>query len=226
MDKIKIEIIYEDDDLLVIEKPAFLVTTKERKNEKNTLEDYLIENRKNYLPRNGIVHRLDKGTSGLILVAKTENVLNDLKDQFKLRTVKKKYFCLVSGNVSFEGDVNAPISRSKYGFGKFAVDVDGKIARTLFKLIAKYKKDNKIYSLLDVDLKTGRTHQIRVHFNYLKWPLVGDKLYGGETDILNRPFLHSHQISFVHPISRKELIFNSEIPDDLIKILDQYEKIQ
>jgi len=224
MDK-KIKIVYEDDNLLVVDKPAFLVTTKERANEKNTLEDYLIENRKNDLPRNGIVHRLDKGTSGLILVAKNEKALDSLKSQFKQRTVKKKYYCLVSGDVSFEGDINAPISRSKYGFSKFAVDVDGKVARTLFKLVAKYRKNNKVYSLLDVDLKTGRTHQIRVHFNYLKWPLVGDKLYGGEVDVLNRPFLHSHKITFIHPTTGEEMTFELEMAQDLIEALEKYEKI-
>ena len=221
----KIKIIYEDDDLLVVEKPAGLVTTKENKNEKNTLEDYLMENKKNSLPRNGIVHRLDKGTSGLILVAKTEKAFVDLKNQFKTRTIKKKYFCLVSGDVSFEGEIDAPINRSKYSFGKFAVDTEGKAARTLFKLISKYKKNNTIYSLLDVDLKTGRTHQIRVHFNYLRWPLVGDKVYGGETDLLKRPFLHSHKVTFTHPTTGKEMTFNSELPEDLVKVLETYEKI-
>ncbi|MEI8068169.1 MAG: RluA family pseudouridine synthase [Candidatus Shapirobacteria bacterium] len=223
MDK-KIEIIYEDSDLLVINKPAFLVTTKENKNEKNTLEDYLIENRKNDLPRNGIVHRLDKGTSGLILVAKTEDALVDLKSQFKNRTVKKRYFCLVGGDVSYEGEINVPINRSKYGFGKFGVDVDGKAARTLFKLVSKYRNNNRNYSLLDIDLKTGRTHQIRVHFNYLKWPLVGDKLYGGEVDLLKRPFLHSHQITFIHPTTKKEVSFELEMASDLVKVLESYEK--
>ncbi len=221
----KVKIIFEDEYLMLLEKPAFMVTTKEKPNEKNTLEDYLRENRNNKLARNGIVHRLDKGTSGLVLAAKTEDVLLNLKKQFKSRTIKKKYYCLVCGDVSFEGVIEVPIGRSKYSFGKFAVNVDGKDSRTEFKLISKYKKNNKIYSLLDIDLKTGRTHQIRVHLSYLRWPLVGDKQYGGETNDLNRPFLHSHRICFIHPVNKKEMMFESGLPLDLQTVLDTYEKI-
>lgn len=224
MDKVKI--IYEDNDVLLVEKPAFLVTTKERKNENNTLEDYLRDKFPNQLPRNGIVHRLDKGTSGLVLVAKTEVALNELKKQFKDRLVKKKYYALVGGDLSYDGTIDVPIGRSKYSFGKFAVNVDGKKARTEFKLISKYKKNNKHYSLVDIDLKTGRTHQIRVHFSYLRWPLVGDKQYGGETSDLNRPFLHAYFVSFMHPINKQKLEFNIDLANDLIKELMTYEKIE
>lgn len=217
---------YEDEDLMVVNKPPFLVTTKERENEKDTLEDYIREIKKIDLPRSGIVHRLDKGTSGLILIAKKQDVLDDLKRQFKERLVKKKYYSLVCGDVSFEGVIEAPIGRSKYSFGKFAVNTEGKQSRTEFKLIRKYKKNDKIYSLVDVDLKTGRTHQIRVHFNYLKWPLVGDKVYGGEIDMLNRPFLHSHSIEFVHPTSKELIKMEADLPRDLIECLKKYEEIK
>jgi 23S rRNA pseudouridine1911/1915/1917 synthase len=221
----KVKIVFEDQEIMVVDKPAFMVTTKERKKEINTLEDQLRETKKNKLPRNGIIHRLDKGTSGLILVAKTEKSFEELRKQFKNRTVKKRYYCLVGGDTSFEGSIEMPIGRSKYGFGKFAVNVDGKRAKTEFKLIGKYKKEGKIYSLLEVDLKTGRTHQIRVHLSYLRWPLVGDRLYGGEKISIGRPFLHAHQISFFHPITGQLMTFESELPEDLKNTINEYEKI-
>jgi len=223
MDK-KIKIIFENDDFLVVDKPAGMTTTKEKKNELETLEDYLREIRNNSLPRNGIVHRLDKGTSGLVLVAKNEKSLINFKNQFKKRLVSKKYYCLVCGATSGEGSIDWPIERSKYSFGKFGVGVNGKRALTEFRLIDKYNKDNKKYSLLEINLKTGRTHQIRVHMSYLRWPLVGDRLYGGEVDVLKRPFLHAHELEINDPGNGKRLKFNLPLADDLIKYLQMYEK--
>ena len=221
----KTKIIFEDDDLMVIDKPAFVTTTKEKKDEKNTLEDYLGEIRPNNLARNGIIHRLDKGTTGLIMVAKTEKAFIKLKKQFKERTIIKKYYCLVEGDTSFDGSIDMPIGRSRHAFAKFEVREDGKKALTKFKLISKYKNEGKVYSLLEVDLKTGRTHQIRVHFSHLRWPLLGDKTYGSKDDrYLKRPFLHAHQIIFRHPIDDKEVKVESKMPDDLIEVLEHYEK--
>ena len=220
----KIQIIFENEDFLVVDKPSGMTTTKEKKNEENTLEDYLRKIRPNNLPRNGIIHRLDKGTSGLIVVAKTEPALLNLKDQFKKRMVRKKYYCLVGGETSMNGTIDWPIERSKYGFGKFGVGVDGKQAITEFKLISKYQKDEKIYSLLEINLKTGRTHQIRVHLSHLKWPLVGDKLYGGEADILKRPFLHAFELEINNPKTSERMKFNSGMAIDLKEHLKLYEK--
>lgn len=221
----EIKIIFEDKDMLVVEKPAGMTTTKEKKEEKATLEDYLREIRPNDLPRNGIIHRLDKGTSGLVMVAKTEEAFIDLKKQFKERSLTKKYLCLVGGDVSFEGTIDMPIARSKYAFAKFGVNEEGKRALTKFKLIKKYKSNGKIYSLLEIDLKTGRTHQIRVHLSHLRWPLVGDKIYGGEEIIgLKRPFLHAYQIIFNHPISHQEIKLEIELAADLKEVLKKYEE--
>lgn len=221
----EVKIIFEDKDLMVVEKPPLMTTTKERKGEEGTLEDYLMKIKPNNLPRNGIIHRLDKGTSGLIMVAKTEEAFLSLKKQFKERSLTKKYYCLVGGDVSFEGDIDMPIARSKYSFAKFGVNEEGKRALTKFKLIKKYRKDGKIYSLLEIDLKTGRTHQIRVHLSHLRWPLVGDKVYGGEkVEGLKRPFLHAYKIIFNHPINNKEMKIEIDLPKDLVEVLKNYDE--
>lgn len=220
----KIKIIFENEDFLVVDKPAGMTTTKERKNEEGTLEDYLINIRKNNLPRNGIVHRLDKGTSGVVLVAKNNESLKIFKYQFKNRLVAKKYYCLVGGATSIDGSIDWPIERSRFGFGKFGVGVDGKRALTEFKLICRYVRNNKKYSLLEVNLKTGRTHQIRVHMNYLRWPIVGDRLYGGEIDSLKRPFLHAYELIINEPNTTGKMNFISKLPSDLKKHLRLYEK--
>lgn len=221
----KAKIIYEDNDLMVVKKPPLMTTTKEKKSEENTLEDWLREVRPNDLPRNGIMHRLDKGTSGLVVVAKTDRAFLDLKKQFKERSLTKKYWCLVSGEVSFEGEIDMPIARSKYQFGRFGISEEGKRALTKFKLIKKYRKDGKFYSLLDIDLKTGRTHQIRVHLSHLRWPLVGDKVYGGEmVEGLRRPFLHAYKVVFKHPISGEELKIEIDLAMDLVEVLKKYDE--
>lgn len=220
----KVRIVFENDDFLVVEKPAGMVTTKEGK-DKNTLEDWLREARSNDLPRNGIIHRLDKGTSGLLLVAKNEKSFLIFKKQFKDRSVTKKYYCLVCGESVGDGSIDLPINRSKYGFGKFGVSVDGRRALTEFRLIKKYIRDSKKYSLLEINLKTGRTHQIRVHLSHLRWPLVGDKLYGGEVNGLERPFLHAAYLEINDPTNGERLIFKSDLPWDLKKYLETYEEI-
>ena len=219
----KVKIVFKNDDFLVAEKPSGMVTTKEGKDD-NTLEDFLKNTYPNDLPRNGIIHRLDKGTSGLVLVARNEKSFINFKKQFKDRSVKKKYFCLVCGEAVVDGSIDLPISRSRYGFGKFGVSVDGKRALTEFKLVKKYIRDGKKYSLLEVNLKTGRTHQIRVHLSHLRWPLVGDKLYGGESNELNRPFLHASYLEVNDPITNKKLVFESKLPIDLEEHLTFYEE--
>lgn len=221
----EVKIIFEDNDLLVVEKPPLMTTTKEKKGEEGTLEDYIRKIRPNNLSRNGIVHRLDKGTSGLVLIAKNEAALLNFKKQFKERKVIKKYYCLVGGDVSFEGKIDMPIGRSKYSFAKFGVNIEGKKALTEFRVFKKYKKDNKIYSLLEVDLKTGRTHQIRVHLNYLRWPLVGDLVYGGEATVgIKRTFLHAYQMVFKHPVNNKEIKLEIDLASDLSELLKKYEE--
>ncbi len=219
----EIKIIYKDRSYLVINKPAGIVTTKEGREKDNTLEDYLFNNYPNSLPRNGVMHRLDKETSGLVLVAREKNSWINFKKQFKDRKVIKKYYCLTGGEVSIDGSINWPIGRLHHSFGRFGVTVDGKEALTEFRLIKKYLKDKKKYSLLEINLKTGRTHQIRVHLSHLRWPLVGDRVYGGETEVLKRLFLHAFWLEFEDSLG-KRVCYTSELPDDLKNHLKLYEE--
>ena len=230
-----VEVMYEDDYLMVVIKPAGMVTTREGiaasilpHNDKGNvyLEDWVAQYCPNNLVRKGIVHRLDKDTSGLVVVAKSEESLIRLKDIFKKRRVIKKYVALVGGEVSEKGEIKMPIKRSVYAFGRFKVDADGKMAETHFVRLKKIVIDGKKFSLVSIDLKTGRTHQIRVHFSYLGWPLAGDVTYGG-TKIpgLNRQFLHSEYLEFEHPFEAdKKIRTKAPLPTDLEKILDEYAK--
>jgi len=217
----KAKIIYQDKDILVINKKSGVVSTKEGRKDKETLEDWLIQKfGKNDLPRQGVVHRLDKGTSGLMVVVKNKETRNKILEMFKKREIKKTYLALVEGDLPKDGEINVPINRSKYVFGKFAVSEDGKVAETSFKLLKKYYRDNKVYSLIEIDLKTGKTHQIRVHFSYLKWPLVGDLTYGGTKLLgLSRPFLESIKLEFKHPETGANLSFEGELASDLKELL-------
>ncbi|MCX6726323.1 MAG: RluA family pseudouridine synthase [Candidatus Shapirobacteria bacterium] len=226
----EIEIIYEDDEMLVINKPTGWVTTRESLKSKvesqKYIEDWIKENRPNGLWREGLVHRLDKGTSGLLVIAKTEKSLTNLQSQFKKRGVVKKYQALVSEKFPFQAEVEMPIGRSNYQFDSFTVMENGKMARTLFKLLGKYRINNRIYSLIEADLKTGRTHQIRVHLKYLKYPIVGDEQYGGErVEWLDRPFLHAYYLEVDSPETGKRLILEADLAPELKNILDNAEKI-
>lgn len=222
-----VKIVFEDECFAIVDKPAGMTTTNEGTSKENTLEDWAKENLKSGLPREGIVHRLDKGTSGLVVIAKRRDCWENLQDQFKNRKVKKVYLALAAGDLPFEGEVWAPISRSKYIFGRWTVDPEGRKSRTLFRVLDKYRYNGKIYSLVEVELKTGRTHQIRVHFKYLGWPLVGDKTYGGKDDFgLGRPFLEAKYLAFEHPKTGIKVEYSKKISADLEANLRSYEKIQ
>jgi 23S rRNA pseudouridine1911/1915/1917 synthase len=220
--KAEIKIIYEDAEMLVLNKPAgWVVTNENRDRGAETVEDWVEKYFPNDLPRKGIVHRLDKGTSGIVVAAKTAEALADLKRQFKQRQVRKHYWALAGGDLPADGQINMPINRSKYSFGRFKVDEEGKAAVTGFKLIKKIRIAGRVFSLADINLKTGRTHQIRVHFSYLGWPLAGDKIYGGfEVEGLNRPFLHAYELTVKQPKTGKTLTFNADLPQELKKVID------
>lgn len=222
-EKLPLKIIYEDSDLIIIDKEAQIVTHPTLDHPKGTLVNALLYHFKN-IPdkgeslRPGIVHRLDKGTSGLIVVAKNHRALESLKKQFKGKVVVKKYVCLVSGRIEKSaGMIDAPIARHPIKRNKFTVSKDGREAVSNYRLIRFVS--NK-FSLLEVEPKTGRTHQIRVHLSYIGHPIVGDKLYGGSM-IGKRQFLHARFLEFTHPKTRKKVSFESKLPSDLQAVLDK-----
>lgn len=233
-------IIFEDEDILVVDKPAGLIVNKaDTSVGKPTLQEWVEkklgrsphENSvSDFLSRAGIVHRLDKETSGLIIIAKDEESFANLQAQFKNREVEKIYEALVHGRVVPDtGEINVPVGRLPWDRKKFGVVADGKEARTLYKVlrryVAKYGKKEEEFTLVKVYPKTGRTHQIRVHFKYLGYPVVSDLLYGGrksardDRKILGRHFLHAKRIKFSHPKSGEKLELESSLPSELVDFL-------
>lgn len=212
----KNSLVFEDNYLLVINKPAGLTVNRADSTAGlETLEDLLPFNS---LPRRGIVHRLDKDTSGLILVAKTAAALTDLQAQFKQRLVAKAYVALVHGRVEpKDGSINLPVGRNPERRQRFMVIISGRPAVTRYEVKTYFEK----YSLVSVYPKTGRTHQIRVHFKHLGHPLVADPFYLGEKRLkvdsswCPRLFLHSQELSFRHPESQQLVKFEADLPDDL-----------
>ncbi len=223
---IPLTIVYEDDDLIVIDKPAGLVVHPAVGHDHGTLVNAVL----GYAPdlegvggevRPGIVHRLDKDTSGLMVVAKSDWALQVLQDQFKARTVKKVYIALVEGLVEpREGVIDAPIGRSRNHRQKMAVTRDGRLARTRYRVRQVFRDPD--VTLVEAYPETGRTHQIRVHFAWLQHPLVGDTIYGKRTPRFNltRHFLHAASLSFTLP-NGEARTFSSPLPPELQHVLDQ-----
>jgi len=230
------KVIFEDTTLLVLDKPSGWVvndadTTKHLKTIQNWLQEkYNYEIVKNRQLRSGIVHRLDKDTSGILLVAKTESVFKKLQAQFKERVVQKTYVALAHGAIDPNiGEITAPVGRLPWNKRKFGVIPGGREASTKYKVTKVFQKDGQYYSLLDLHLKTGRTHQIRVHLRHLGSPIVADKTYAGRKtwrhDIkwCPRIFLHASEISFIHPGTGKKVTLKAETPEDLKNVIDSLE---
>ena len=211
--ELPLDIIYEDKDLIIINKPSGLTVHPGAGNKHHTLVNALIYYADTLSDlggweRPGIIHRLDKDTSGLIVVAKHNEAHQKLATSFKNRQVYKRYLALVVGYLSeSKGIINAPIARNPDQYKKFRVDLNkGKEAVTEYIVL----KENNEKSFVEVTPKTGRTHQIRVHFAYIGHPLVGDSLYGKKGG--KRHLLHAHYLKFIHPISHKELEFYAPAP--------------
>ncbi len=218
---IPLNIIYEDDDLLVVDKPAGLAVHPAPGHPSHTLVNAILS----HLPgladisdslRPGIVHRLDKDASGIMVVAKNNTAQLNLIDQFKARSVVKAYLVLVKGRLTPEdGIIEAPIGRDPRNRKRMAVVTDGREARTQYHVI-RYMGD---FTLLEVRTETGRTHQIRVHLLAIGYPVVGDATYGVKSDHLSRQFLHACRLGFHLPSTGEYVEFTSELPPDLTQAL-------
>ncbi|MDO8551180.1 MAG: RluA family pseudouridine synthase [bacterium] len=234
------KIVFENQSLMVLDKPAGMVVNKaDTTKEGETVQEWLekkfqdtssklqIDKESDFYKRAGIVHRLDKETSGLLIVAKTPQAFENLQGQFKERKVEKKYLALVEGKLEpAEGEVNAPVGRLPWNRERFGVFPGGKEARTEYKVIRNLELgNNESYSLLELTPHTGRTHQIRVHLKYLGFPIVGDPFYGGRKKArgqrlwCSRVFLHAAYLKFTDPKSGKEIRLESQLPEELAKLI-------
>ncbi len=224
---IPLNVLYEDEDVIVIDKPAGMVVHPAPGHASGTLVNALLYHFPDLegiggVERPGIVHRLDKDTSGLILVAKNSRAHRELQRQFKAREIEKAYLALVEGHLQPKvGRIEAPIGRDKRHRKRMAVVRDGREAITEYTVIAYYGD----YTLVDVRPLTGRTHQIRVHFAFIGHPLAGDTVYGRRKQKLKpwlrRHFLHAHRIRFRLPRTGQWVEFTSPLPEDLQHILDK-----
>lgn len=228
---IVLDIIHEDDSLLVINKPAGLVVHPGAGNWQHTLLNALLhhEPRLQELPRAGIIHRLDKNTTGLLMIAKTLTAYTALVRQLQAREVERCYLALVRGHMVSGGLIQTYYGRHPKNRLKMAVTSAGKEAITEYRV----KKHYKVATLLDVKLYTGRTHQIRVHMAHLHHPIIGDMLYGGTWHLssvseklrhaiqsFKRQALHAYTLAFVHPLTNTPLLFSAPLPDDYRYLMD------
>lgn len=223
---IPINVLYEDNDIIVVDKPKGMVVHPAVGNPDKTLVNAVMAICKNSLSgiggklRPGIVHRLDKNTSGVIIVAKNDKAHINLSTQLKNHEIKKIYVALVRGIVKEnEGTINMPIARSKIDRKKMAVDKNGKEAITHFKVLKRHLEDN--VTLLEISIETGRTHQIRVHLSYIGYPIIGDDVYSNgknKWEIVGQ-VLHAKSITFKHPITEKEMYIETELPEYLQSFL-------
>jgi len=230
-ENIKLDFVYEDDDIIIINKPAGLVVHPAVGNYAGTLLNALLYHDTNLakLPRAGIIHRLDKETSGLMLITKTLEAHTFLVRQLQKRHITRQYKAIVCGRLISGGQVDAPIGRHPRLRTHMAVVDSGKEAVTHYRILQRFNN----YTLLDVTLETGRTHQIRVHMAHKKYPIVGDKTYGGRLHFakgesaevieairhLPRQALHAYKLGFTHPTTREHVEYVVKLPDDLENLL-------
>lgn len=227
--EIELDVVYEDNDIIVINKPKGLVVHPGNGNPDNTLANAIMARCKDSLSgiggnlRPGIVHRLDKDTSGLIIIAKNDKAHLNMSEQIKNREVKKTYIALVRGNiVENEATVNMPIARSKKNRMKMAVDRNGKEAITHVKVLKRYGD----CTLIEVNIETGRTHQIRVHLAEIKYPVIGDMIYSNGKNKFNveGQMLHASKLEFKHPITNEYMVLEAELPGYYEKVLEELDK--
>lgn len=221
---IKLDIYYEDDDIIVVNKPSGMVVHPGAGNKTGTLVNALLYHTNGKLSdingevRPGIVHRIDKDTSGLLLVSKTNHAHQILSDDFKNKRIKRKYIALVEGTINENsGKIDAPIGRKSNDRVKMAVCENGKKAITNFKVIERLNNT----TLIECVLETGRTHQIRVHMAYINHPVVNDPLYGHAFNDYGQ-MLHAEYIGFVHPIKKEFMEFSCPLEEKFVSILNSF----
>lgn len=225
--KLPLDIVHEDDDVIVLNKPVGLVVHPGSGVSSNTLLNALIHHAPQLkkLPRAGIVHRLDKNTSGILVIAKSERAFKSLTQQLKTRTMSREYKAIVYGAMISGGTVDAPIDRHAIERKRMAVVETGKPAITHYRIAEKFPN----HTLLSVKLDTGRTHQIRVHMLHIRHPIVGDNTYGGRTRLskgmseeliallreFKRQALHAFALGFIHPATDEPVSFKVDLPEDM-----------
>ena len=221
-ENINIKILYEDSDIAVIDKDAGIVVHPSHGHESGTIVNAVMYHIKdlsgiNGEIRPGIVHRLDKDTSGLLIIAKNDAAHLKLSEMFGNNSIRKTYMAILKGKINKDsGEIETLIGRDPNDRKKMAVvKTNGKIAITHFQVLDKNEK----FSLVKVNIKTGRTHQIRVHMRYLGYPVLGDTVYGRDNGIAARQMLHAYQLEFLHPVTQKAMKIVSELPDDFQEAL-------
>ena len=220
-ENIPLDIVYEDEDIVIINKASGMVVHPASGNYENTLVNALIYryNLDDTNVRSGIVHRIDKDTSGLVIVAKNDKTLELLTEMFKNKEIKKTYLAIVDGVINNKsGTINAPITRDVKDRKKMMVGKDGKNSITHFYVLKTFK--NNTY--LSLNLETGRTHQIRVHMAYIGHPITNDKVYGKENTSFGQ-YLHASKLEFIHPITKKEIKVEAELPEEFQEKLKELE---
>ncbi|ASG67550.1 pseudouridine synthase [Francisella halioticida] len=226
-ENIELDIVYEDDDIVVINKPINMVVHPGAGNMSGTISNALLYHYDNQdkLPRAGIVHRLDKDTSGLMVAAKSSIAYHSLVQQLSNRQVSRRYLAIVEGEIYYDGTINEPIGRDPNNRTKIAINYKGKEAITNYIPIEVYDG----FTLVECKLETGRTHQIRVHMKSIKHPLVGDQTYNKSSvklkkigiENIQRQALHAYKLSFIHPTTEKIVKFKSKLPDDMLSLKTQ-----
>ena len=220
-ENIPLDIVYEDEDIVIINKASGMVVHPASGNYENTLVNALIYryNLDDTNVRSGIVHRIDKDTSGLVIVAKNDKTLELVTEMFKNKKIKKTYLAIVDGVINNKsGTINAPITRDVKDRKKMMVGKDGKNSITHFYVLKIFK--NNTY--LSLNLETGRTHQIRVHMAYIGHPITNDKVYGKENTSFGQ-YLHASKLEFIHPITKKEIIVEAPLPIEFEEKLKELE---
>ncbi len=236
-ENIPLNIIFEDESLIVINKPVGLVVHPAAGNRSSTLLNALLYHAPELanLPRAGIIHRIDKETSGLLIIAKTLEAQTDLVKQLQAREITREYEAIIQGTLTGGGSVSEPIGRHSHHRTKMAVVANGKPATTHYWVIERFQSHTHIR----VKLETGRTHQIRVHMEHINHPLVGDPTYGGRMKLpkgasdelismlkdFKRQALHARRLEFMHPVTKEPMALEAELPEDMESLLKMLKKV-